>query len=319
MSIEVTAVPGDCPKTFRTVQQLLAAAGAQLTWDEPSAGATHLDMLRSARRTRRALVGHARARGDELPPAVVLRDELSIFAQHRPIQPVPGLPSRHDDADLLVVRETTEDVYAHLEHESIPGVFESLKITTRAACERIARHAMEVARSTGRDRVTIVHKANIMKLSDGMFLAVAREVAADYPDLQVDDCIVDALCMKLVLQPSQFGVLLCGNLFGDIVGDLCAGLVGGVSNAPSINHGTDGLVLFTAGQGDQPEVCGTEQANPLPLLLPAVHLLRHAGQGDAADRLHHAVGATLQGGTRPLALGGDATLSGFADAVGAVL
>ena len=316
MSIEITAVPGDCPQTFRSVQQLLAAAGADFSWDEPSEGATHLDMLRSAQRTKLALVGHARAKeASELPPAVVLRDELNIFAQHRPIRPMPGLPSRHDDADLIVVRETTEDVYAHLEHESIPGVFESLKITTRAACERIARHAMDTARATGRTKVTIVHKANIMKLSDGMFLRVAREVAQDYPDLEVDDCIVDALCMKLVIWPSQFEVLLCGNLFGDIVGDLCAGLVGGRSNAPSVNFGTDGLALFTAGQGDHPDVCGTEQANPLPLLLPAIHLLRHTDQGNAADRLEEAIGATLEHGIRPFGLGGDASRSDFCDEV----
>jgi len=316
MSTEVTAVHGDCPHTFRAVQQLLAAAGADLTWDEPSDSATHLDMLRSAKRTKRALVGHARPHeADELPPAVVLRDELDVFAQHRPIRPLPGLPSRHEDADLLVVRETTEDVYAHLEHESIPGVFESLKVTTRAACERIARHAMHTARATGRSKVTIVHKANIMKESDGMFLRVARQVGDEFDDIEVDDCIVDALCMKLVLWPRQFSVLLCGNLFGDIVGDLCAGLVGGRSNAPSINYGDEGLVLFTAGQGDNPEVCGTDRANPLPLLLPALHLLRHVDQAAPADRLSASLGETLQRGVLPLGLGGEATLSAFCDEV----
>ena len=181
MKREVTAVYGDCPPTFRRVQQLLLAAGAEVVWDEPSEGAAFVDMLNSAKRTGLALVGHQRWSGEGLSPAVVLRDELGVYAQHRPIRPLPGIPSRHQDVDLLVVRETTEDVYAHLEHESLPGVFESLKVTTEQACTRIAKHAFEVARATGRQRVTVVHKANIMKLSDGMFLRVAKQVAESFP------------------------------------------------------------------------------------------------------------------------------------------
>ncbi|MEN0061659.1 MAG: isocitrate/isopropylmalate family dehydrogenase [Myxococcota bacterium] len=314
MSHAVTAVHGDAPTTFRRVQTLINAAGADIAWDDPSPNATHEDMLRSAAHTKTALVGYQHARGEGLPPSVVLRDELGVYAQHRPIRPLPGVPVRHHDVDLLVVRETTEDVYAHLEHESIQGVFESLKVTTEQAVARIARHAFETARQTGRPKVTIVHKANIMKLSDGMFLRVAREVgASEFPEITCEDVIVDALCMKLVIDPSQFEVLLCGNLFGDIVADLCAGLVGGATNAPSINYGSD-ATLFTAGHGDTPEVDGTDRANPLPILLPAVHLLRHLGLDSEAERLHDAAATALESGL-PVALGGDLSFSAFCDAI----
>ncbi len=309
----VTAVHGDTPATFRRVQRLVDASGAEIDWDNPSPEATHADMLRSTRHTKLALVGYQASTNGDLPPSVVMRDELGIHAQHRPIRPVPGVPVRHRDVDLLVIRETTEDVYAHLEHESIQGVFESLKVTTAQACSRIARHAFEVARATGRPKVTVVHKANIMKLSDGMFLRVAREVAAEFPDIECDDVIVDALCMKLVIDPSPFEVLVCGNLFGDIVADLCAGLVGGASNAPSINFGAD-VTLFTAGHGDPPTVDGTERANPLPVLLPAIHLLRHLGFDGEAERLHDATAATLEAGL-PMALGGDVPFDAFCDAI----
>jgi len=311
---EVTAVYGDCPQTFRRVQDLMATAGAELTWDAPGPQATHENALASVRRTGVALVGYQRSPGAGLPPAVVLRDALGVYAQHRPIRPLPGVPTRHEDIDVLVVRETTEDVYAHLEHESIPGVFESLKVTTEDACRRIAHHAFQVARAGGRDKVTVVHKANIMKLSDGMFLRVAREVAKEYPDIASDDMIVDALCMRLVLDPGRFDVLLCANLFGDIVGDLCAGLVGGATNAPSINL-ADGVALFTAGHGDLPQVDGTDDANPLPVLIPAVHLLRHIGQHGEAERLHDATAHSLEGGALPRALGGTATLEAFCQRV----
>jgi isocitrate dehydrogenase (NAD+) len=301
------------------VLALLDRLGAGLTWDLPTPGATHQDLLRSVRSHRLALVAHAHWTGTGRAPAVVLREELGVFAQHRPIRPLAGVPARHPGIDLLVVRETTEDVYAHLEHESIPGVFESLKVTTRAACERIARHAFEVARRTGRKKVTIVHKSNIMKLSDGMFLRVAQEVAQEFPDLAADEVIVDALCMKLVLDPGRFDVLLCGNLYGDIVGDLCAGLAGGASNVPVVDHALDGSVLFTAGHGDTCEVDASDAANPLPVLLPAMRLLRHVGRDDLADRLRAATSAALDGPTRLRALGGPASRDAFLDAVAARL
>ena len=313
MSHEITVVPGDSPQMMRDVQAVVEATGVAIRWDEPSVGHSRADLLGSAGRTGVALMGWRRGRRDEgeLPPSVVLRKELGVFAQLRPIQSVPGLNSKFTDCDLLVVREVTEDVYAHLEHESIPGVYESFKVTTRGACERIARYAFELARMQGRKKVTVVHKANIMKLSDGLFLQTAMKVARNYPDVQVDECIVDALCMKLVIEPSQFDVLLCGNLFGDIIGDLCCGLVGGASNAPAINVSAEGTAMFCPGHGNPPEIAGTEEANPLTLLLPAVHLLRHLGEEDAALRLRQAIGETLAAGTRPRSIGGEASCSDF--------
>lgn len=313
MSHRVTLVPGDCPEVLEGVKQVIAAAGVDVQWTEPSNG----DLVAATRDTRLALVGWRqgeRAKG-ELPPAVQLRNALGVFAQLRPIQDLPGLGGRFQDVDLLVVRETTEDVYAHLEHESIPGVYESLKVTTRTACERIARYAFDLARKHRRNRVTIIHKANIMKLSDGMFLRTAQKVAEEYPDIKHEDIIVDALCMRVVLNPSQFDVLLCGNLFGDIISDMCAGLVGGASNAPSINVAQDGTVLFTAGQGDPPEVAGTGCANPLSLLLPALHMLRHLGEIEAAGRMRTQLALALTEGMKPIALGGEATWDVFCDDV----
>ncbi len=313
MSHEVTLVPGDCPGLFEHVRPVIAATGADITFDEPSENPTLEGLMGSARRTGTVLMGYAHGRRDEgeLAPVVQLREALGVFCNLRPIRNIAGIPAVAEDVDLLIVRETTEDIYAHLEHESIPGTFESLKVTTRAACERIARHGFEVARQYGRKRVTIVHKANIMKLSDGMFLRTAREVAADYPDIAVDDVIVDALCMKLILHPERFDVLLTGNLFGDIVSDLCTGLVGGTSNAPSINTAPD-CTLFTAGHRVKAE---DAEANPLTILVPMERMLAHLGEADAATRLRSALEATLTSGVRPSALGGDTDGAAFCDAV----
>jgi isocitrate dehydrogenase (NAD+) len=302
--------PGDQPLTQARVRAVLDRAGARIDWVD--------DGLDGIRRCKVGWVGHRKWTGQGLPPAVTLREQLGIYAQHRPVRPVPGLPSRHPDVDLLVVRETTEDVYAHLEHESIEGVYESVKVTTRAACERIARQTFRTARQQGRQRVTIAHKSNILKLSDGLFLRTAKEVAKEFPDLTCDDLIVDALCMRLVIDPSRFDVILCGNLYGDIIGDLCAGLVGGASNVPSIGHG-DGLVVFGAGYGDGPTVDGTDRANPLPLLLPAVWLLRHVGAVGEAEALVEAIAKVLERGDRPFALGGSASCEEFCAAVEAML
>lgn len=313
--MSVTYVPGDVPELTEPVLETLAATGVALQWEHPDS--EDLDaVVQSLRRTGAGLLGwRAGARTErQVPPAVALRRAMGVHAQERPVRDVPGVPGRFSGVDLVVVRETTEDVYAMLEHETIPDVFESLKVTTQAACERIARHAFELAVRQDRKRVTIVHKANIMKLSDGMFLATARRVAEDYPEIACDDVIVDALCMKVVLDPTRFDVLVCGNLFGDIVSDVCAGLVGGPSNTPSVNR-ADGATLFTAGHGDPPDVAGTGRANPLPLLLPALHLLDHLGQADASTRLGAAISASLADGIRPVALGGEASAAVFCAAV----
>jgi len=314
MTLRVAVVPGEGRDTFRRVQDLVERSGAAITWIPAPDPADRAGVVAAIRDARVGLVGAIRA-ASGLPFAVRLRDELGVFAQHRPVRSFPGLPGRHDGVDLLVVRETSEDVYAHLEHRAIPGVFESLKVTTRAACERIARHAFEAARAAGRRRVTIVHKANILKRSDGLFLDVARGVGEAFSDLSTDDVIVDALCMKLVLDPTRFDVLLCGNLYGDILGDLGAGLVGGARNAPSANHATDGTTFFAAGHGDVPDRDGMDDADPFPVLLPALLLLRHTGRTEAATRLEEAISSALRAGDRPRALGGPQSCAAFCAAV----
>jgi isocitrate dehydrogenase (NAD+) len=287
----VAVATGDAPKTFAAVAEALAAAGADVQWDVVSG-----DPVAAIRAAGVGFVVPARWTGAGLPPAVTLRKSLGVFAQHRPVTTLPGLRSRHGAIDLLLVRETTEDVYAHLEHESVPGVFESLKVTTRAATERIARHAFEAARAQGRKKVTVVHKSNIMKLSDGMFLRVCQEVGREYPEITTDEVIVDALCMKLVLTPGKFDVLVSGNLYGDILSDLCAGLVGGGANTPAVNF-APGAVVFTSAHGDPPEVDGTAEANPLPILLPALLLLEHLGQGAVAAKVRARLPGALAAGT----------------------
>ena len=314
MTHALTVVPGDLASgtAIDKVLPMLVAAGASLEVERhdmdpegPSAA-----LLASARKSGAVLMGfHTGHRAAGRPaPIVLLRKALGTYANLRPVQSVPGLARRFSDVDIAVVRETTEDIYAQLEHESIPGVFESFKVTTRGACERIARTAFEFARKQGRKKVTIVHKANIMKKSDGLFLSTARAVAADYPDIACDDCIVDALCMKLIIDPTQFDVLVAGNLFGDIVADLCAGLVGGRANCPSVNL-SDELGVFTSAHGGldgKPNLTSTAFAGVL--------LLRHLGEDQAADRLMKACEQALEAG-RPSSAGGSLTESAWADSV----
>lgn len=320
MAHAVTLIPGDYtgPEVAASVKKIVECAGVQIAWEDQFLGDRQIPstVLASLQKNKVGLLAYHYDwhRHDIAPPIVKLRKALGMFANVRPIKSVRGIPSRHDDIDLVIVREVTEDIYAHLEHESIPGVYESLKVTTKAACERIARYAFETARQLGRKKVTIVHKANIMKKSDGMFLRTAREVATEFPDIQADDVIVDALCMKLVLTPAKFDVLVAGNLYGDIVADLCAGLAGGASNCPSINVGPD-IRVFANPHGDSAEHLVPNHGNPLGLLLPAVAMLRHLGESDAADRIWRATEDTLGSGVKPFAIGGAASTSQFTAAV----
>ncbi len=315
MTQSVTLVRGDTNhrSVFDQLQPLLRAAGADLNFQEVEAddGLVTPALVEAISSTGVALMGFqwGRRESGELPPIVQLRRALGVHANLRPIKSLPGIDSVISDLDLWIVREVTEDVYAHLEHESLPGVFESLKVTTRAACERISRLAFEFARTHGRRKVTTVHKSNIMKLSDGLFLAVSREVAADYPSIQHDEVIVDACCMKLVIDPHQFDVLLCGNLFGDIVGDLCSGLAGGAVNTPSINLGHD-VALFTIGQRGP-----TTAGDPLSMLISSLYLLEHLRFDEARRRLGAAAELAVADGVRPRGLGGSATVSEYLDAV----
>ena len=245
---------------------------------------------------------------------VRLRQTLELYANLRPVQNVPSVESRFSNVDLVVVRENTEDLYSGLEHTVVPGVVESLKIITSAASTRIARFAFDYARKHGRKRVTAVHKANIMKLSDGLFLDCFRRVAQEYPDIAADDRIVDALCMRLVMNPEGFDVLLLENLYGDIVSDLAAGLVGGLGLVPGANLGAS-AAIFEAVHGTAPDIAGQDKANPTAMLMSAILMLRHLGDDPHADAIEKALLRTFRDGVKTPDIGGTAGTKAFTRAV----
>jgi isocitrate dehydrogenase (NAD+) len=246
---------------------------------------------------------------------VGLRKTLDLYANLRPVRALPNVPSRYPELDLVIVRENTESLYAGLEHEVVPGVVESLKIITEKASTRIARFACEYARREGRKKITAVHKANIMKLSDGLFLECFRKVARDYPEIAADDKIVDNACMQLVMRPEQFDVMLLENLYGDIVSDLCAGLIGGLGLVPGANIGERGAV-FEAVHGSAPDIAGQGIANPTALLQSAILMLRYIGERDAAERIEQGMLTVFrEGKVRTRDIGGTAKTSEFARAI----
>ena len=319
MAHRVTLIPGDWigPETCAATQEIIAAAGVQIDWDEQTCGAEPSEaLLASCRKSGVILKAkvHAPRTPGKLPPTVKLRKDLGLWATVRPVLGLPGVPARFPGMDLLVIRETSEDIYSGIEHEVTEGVYESIKVTTRAACERIARYAYDTARRLGRQKVTIVHKSNIMKKSDGMLLRVAREVSTSYPDIKTDDVIVDALCMRLVRNPHHFDVLLTLNLFGDIISDLCSGLAGGISASPSASYGGN-IALFENPHGKAPELVGTGAASPIPTLRAALLMLDHLGEKAAAGRIEVALRAALADGLRTTDLGGTATLTETRDAI----
>jgi isocitrate dehydrogenase (NAD+) len=325
---EITLIAGDGigPEVTGAVVTILETAGLQADWDAHDAGVLALErhgetlpraLLDSITRTKVALKGPVTTPvgGGFTSVNVGLRKALDLFANLRPVWNIAGVPSRYSGVDLVIVRENTEDLYTGLEHEVVPGVVESLKIITAGASTRIARFAFEHARAHGRRRVTAVHKANIMKLGDGLFLRSVREVAAQYPDITADDRIVDNACMQLVMNPAQFDMLLLPNLYGDIVSDLCAGLVGGLGVVPGANLGTD-IGVFEAVHGSAPDIAGKGVANPTALLLSALLMLRHIGEGEIADRIARALDGVLAAGQiRTRDLGGTATTAEFTNAV----
>jgi isocitrate dehydrogenase (NAD+) len=254
--------------------------------------------------------------GDGFPSAnVALRKELDLYTNFRPVRSVAGVTSRYQDIDLVIVRENTEDLYSGIEHMIMPGVTQALKVITSYASTRIARFAFDYAKRRGRKKVTAVHKANIMKLTDGLFLESARLVAADFPDIVFDDKIVDNLAMQLVLNPNQFDVLLLSNLYGDIISDLCAGLVGGLGLVPAANIGED-FAVFEAVHGSAPDIAGKGIANPTASIFSGVLMLKHLGANEAADGVMKAVFEVLsEGDVRTPDLGGKATTWEYADAV----
>ena len=308
------------------VLRILAASGVSIEWERHDAGVTAFErtgralpatLIESIRRNKVALKGPVTTPIAEgfTSVNVGLRKSLDLYANLRPVWNLPGVPSRFGGVDLVIVRENTEDLYAGLEHEVVPGVVESLKIITERASTRIAEFAFTHARRHKRQTVTAIHKANIMKLSDGLFLECARAVARAYPDIRYDEKIVDAACMHLVMDPGKFDVLVMPNLYGDIVSDLCAGLVGGLGVVGAANLGTD-IAVFEAVHGSAPDIAGKGLANPTALLLSAVLMLRHIDEGQAADRVMQALGRVLDEGlARTRDLGGTTSTLGFADAV----
>lgn len=328
---QITLVPGDGigPEVTDAVVHIIGAAGVDVSWERFDAGSSALEreqttlpeaLVTSIRRHKVALKGPVTT-----PVAsgftsvnVALRQQLDLFANLRPVKNLPGVPSRFADVDLVVVRENTEDLYAGLEHRVVPGVVESLKVITARASERIARFAFAYAREHGRKRITAVHKANIMKLGDGLFLDSVRAVAKEFTDVTYDERIVDAACMQLVMNPERFDMLLMPNLYGDIVSDLCAGLVGGLGVVPGANLGEE-IALFEAVHGSAPDIAGQGVANPTALLLSALMMLRHIGEASAAKRIRAALHHTLDEGCRTPDLGGTATTTQFTERICAVL
>jgi isocitrate dehydrogenase (NAD+) len=328
MRRRITLIPGDGigPEVTAATVSVLRAAGFQAEWESFVAGAEAItqfgdslpaELLNSIRRNNLALKGPITTPVGTgfVSSNVRLRKELDLYANLRPVKSLAGVKTRYDEVDLVVVRENTEDLYSGLEHEVIPGVVESLKIITERASTRIARFAFEHARRNGRKKVTGIHKANIMKLGDGLFLSSVRAVAREYPDIPYDERIVDAACMHLVMKPERFDVLLLPNLYGDIVSDLCAGLVGGLGVVPGANLGEE-LAVFEAVHGSAPDIAGQNLANPTALLLSALLMLRHLDEPALADRISAALGRVLESGTiRTRDLGGNSTTSAFTDAI----
>ena len=328
MDYTVTLIPGDGigPEVTRAAQELVAACGVKIRWEPHDAGAEAAErtgnpcpdeLIQSIQRHRIALkgpVGTPIGRGFR-SVNVTLRRALDLYACLRPVRSLKGVASRYDNVDLVIIRENTEDLYSGLEHIVVPGVVESIKVITEKASTRIARFAFNYARAHGRKRITAVHKANIMKLSDGLFLDCCLKVAADFPDIKYDDIIVDNCCMQLVLDPTRFDMLLLENLYGDIVSDLCAGLVGGLGLAPGANIGEKGAT-FEAVHGSAPDIAGKNIANPIALILSGALLLDYIGELEAGNRVRAAVADVLREGKHmPKDLGGSASTSEVEEAI----
>jgi isocitrate dehydrogenase (NAD+) len=332
MTLRVTLIQGGGMGLDQVpaVRRIVRAAGVEIDWDGHVAGLASLErggpplpeaMLRSVRENGLAL--KTKLLSPPGPPSgnanVQFRKELGLFASVRPLKNLRGLPARYTNVDFLVIRELTEDLYAAIEHEIVPGVVQSIKIVTEAACQRFFRFAFTWAQNAGRKLIHCVHKANILKLADGLFLETFRAVAREFPSIQTREIIVDNCCMQMVLRPQQFDVLVMGNLYGDLVSDLGAGVVGGVSATHGINLG-DGVRVYESFHGGSRESVGPDRANPLPLLLPATDLLESVGRADAAGRILRAVESVLaEGRVRTSDLGGRSTTTEVADAVIAAL
>jgi isocitrate dehydrogenase (NAD+) len=328
MKHPVTLIPGEGigPEVAAATRRILEAANVQIEWeeiagrtDESADQSKHVNQaaIDSVRRNRVALKGPmATAIAGGAPSVnVALRKSLNLFANLRPVKNLPGVKSHFENVDLILVRENTEDLYSGLEHEVVAGVVESLKIITEKASTRIARFAFEYARRHGRKKVHAIHKANIMKMSDGLFLRSVRTVAAQFPEIQYKELIVDNACMQIVMDPSQFDLLLLPNLYGDVMSDLAAGLVGGLGVVPSANLG-DECAMFEAVHGTAPDIAGKGLANPTALLMSSILMLDHLGERTAATRIDAALKHVyLDAKHTTRDVGGKAGTAEFADAV----
>ena len=316
------------PEVTAATQRVLEAAGLSVEWVVLPAGTSALDQGFDSllpQRTLAAIQAHKVAlKGPVTTPVgkgyksvnVLLRQSLNLYAAVRPVVNLPGLKTRYEDVDLVIIRENTEGLYSGIENEVIPGVVTSLKVATTIACMRIARYAFRYATRTHRRRITVFHKANIMKMSDGLFLDAARKVHdEEYPNIEYDEAIIDAGCMKLVQNPSQFDILLMENLYGDLVSDLAAGLVGGLGVVPGANIG-DEAAVFEAVHGSAPDIAGKGLANPLACIMSGVMMLRYLHENDIAQHVQDAYETVLrEGKTLTGDLGGKATTEQFTDAI----
>ena len=325
---KIVLLPGDGigPEVTHAAQRVIDAAGVQFEWIEVPAGAgaveqhgevlpaITLDAIREQKIALKGPVTTPVGKGFK-SVNVQLRQKLNLYAAVRPVRTLPGIVTRYDGVDMVIVRENTEGLYTGIENEITPGVVTSLKVATEKACTRIAKYAFEYAMQRHRRKVTTFHKANIMKLTDGLFLDCARRVKEGYPDVQYDEVIIDAGCMKLVQDPTKMDVLLMENLYGDLVSDLCAGLVGGLGCVPGSNIGAD-YAVFEAVHGSAPDIAGKNIANPLAVIMSGVMMLNHLGETAAAERIKSAYNAVLGEGKHLTGdLGGTTGTEGFADAV----
>lgn len=323
---KITLIPGDGigPEVTSAAKKIIDSTGVKIDWDVQNAGIDVMEecgtplpehVIDSIRMNKIALKGPITTPIGEgfRSVNVTLRKELDLYTNLRPIKTYSGIPTRYDNIDLVIVRENTEDLYVGIEHMVGDDAAESIKIFTRKGCERIVRYAFEYAKREGRKKVTAVHKANIMKKTDGMFLAIAKDIAKEYSDIEFEEMIIDAMCMRLVQVPETYDVLVLPNLYGDIVSDLCAGLVGGMGFAPGANIGSE-YAVFEAVHGSAPDIAGKNIANPTALILSGIHMLKHIGEVEASNKIESALSSVLkEGKVLTKDIGGSASTTEFTD------
>src|SRR5246127_318862 len=328
MAYKITLIPGDGigPEVIQATVRILEATGVKFEWESFAAGSEAFEkykeyipkeLTESIERTRVGLKGPVTTPigGGFSSINVELRKRFELFANFRPIRNLPHIPTRYPGIDLIIVRENTEGLYSGIEHEVVPGVVESLKIITEKACTRISRFAFEYARNNKRKKIHVIHKANIMKMSDGLFLKCSRAIAKDYPEITYGEHIIDNTCMQLVMNPYQYGILLMENLYGDIISDLCAAFVGGLGLVPGANIGKD-CAVFEAVHGCAPDIAGKDIANPTAVIRSGLLMLRHLGEHEAALKIRNALEKVYRHRDKLTRdVGGKATTSEFADAI----